>query len=96
MTLGAEDQEALAALEFRIRTVLPEEYQDCYEDVLPVSMGSAGLKYGADGKVAWNEMWATFCDEPTTRRLDSAQASGRAAWMWRTGSSANSGPARSG
>jgi sirohydrochlorin cobaltochelatase len=62
MTLGVEDQEALAALEFRIRTVLPEEYQDCYEEVQPVSMGSAGLKYGADGKVAWNGMWATFCD----------------------------------
>jgi sirohydrochlorin cobaltochelatase len=62
MTLSVEDQEALAALEFRIRTVLPEEYQDCYEEVRPVSMGSAGLKYGADGQVAWNEMWATFCD----------------------------------
>ena len=62
MTLGVEDQEALAALEFRLRTVLPEEYQDCYEEVQPVSMGSAGLKYGSDGKVAWNEMWATFCD----------------------------------
>ncbi len=62
MTLGVEDQEALAALEFRIRTVLPEEYQDCYDEVQPVSMGSAGLKYGADGKVAWNEIWATFCD----------------------------------
>ena len=42
--------------------MLPEEYQDCYEEVLPVSMGSAGLKYGGDGQVAWNEMWATFCD----------------------------------
>ena len=62
MTLGVDDQEALAALEFRLRTVLPEEYQDCYEEVQPVSMGSAGLKYGSDGKVAWNEMWATFCD----------------------------------
>ena len=62
MTLGVEDQEALAALEFRLRTVLPEEYQDCYEEVEPVPMGSAGLKYGSDGKVAWNEMWATFCD----------------------------------
>ena len=62
MTLGVDDQEALAALEFRLRTILPEEYQDCYEDVQPVSMGSAGLKYGADGNVAWNEMWATFCD----------------------------------
>jgi sirohydrochlorin cobaltochelatase len=62
MTLGVEDQEALAALESRLRTVLPEEYQDCYDEVLPVSMGSAGLKYGGDGKIAWNEMWATFCD----------------------------------
>jgi hypothetical protein len=25
-------------------------------------MGSAGLKYGEDGLVAWNEMWASFCD----------------------------------
>lgn len=62
MTLGVEDQEALTALEFRLRAILPEEYQDCYDEVQPVSMGSAGLKYGADGKVAWNEMWATFCD----------------------------------
>ena len=25
-------------------------------------MGSAAVKYGSDGKPAWNEMWATFCD----------------------------------
>ena len=25
-------------------------------------MGSAGLKYDADGKVAWNEIWGSFCD----------------------------------
>jgi sirohydrochlorin cobaltochelatase len=25
-------------------------------------MGSAPVKYGADGTVAWDEMWATFCD----------------------------------
>jgi sirohydrochlorin cobaltochelatase len=53
---------AMEGLEARLRTILPEEYQDCYEDVQPVSMGSAGLKYGTDGKVAWNEMWETFCD----------------------------------
>jgi hypothetical protein len=52
----------LDPLEHRLRAILPEEYQDSYEDVQPVSMGSAGLKFGADGKVAWNEMWATFCD----------------------------------
>ena len=62
MTMTVEDRRALEALEVRLRAILPEEYQDAYEDVQPVSMGSAGLKYGADGKVAWNEIWATFCD----------------------------------
>jgi sirohydrochlorin cobaltochelatase len=62
MPMSLEDHAALRALEARIRTILPEQYQDCYEDVQPVSMGSAALKYGSDGKVAWNEMWATFCD----------------------------------
>ena len=58
MTMTVEDRRALEALEVRLRAILPEEYQDAYEDVQPVSMGSAGLKYGADGKVAWNEIWA--------------------------------------
>lgn len=49
-------------LDARLKTLLPEEYQQCYEDVEPVSMGSAGLKYGSDGKVAWNEIWGSFCD----------------------------------
>jgi len=53
---------ALAALDGRLKTMLPEQYQDSYEDVQPKSMGSAALKRGDDGKVAWNEMWATFCD----------------------------------
>jgi sirohydrochlorin cobaltochelatase len=52
----------LDPLEARLRAILPEEYQDTYEEVQPVSMGSAGLRFGADGKVAWNEMWAGFCD----------------------------------
>jgi hypothetical protein len=42
--------------------MLPEEYQDSYEDVQPVSMGSAGLKFDAAGQVAWNEIWGSFCD----------------------------------
>jgi hypothetical protein len=56
------DQQTLEELERRLKTLLPETYQDRYDEVQPVSMGSAGLKYGLDGKVAWNEMWATFCD----------------------------------
>jgi sirohydrochlorin cobaltochelatase len=52
----------LAELERRLKLILPEEYQDSYEDVQPVSMGSASVKYDQDGNVAWDEMWATFCD----------------------------------
>jgi len=60
--MSVEDKQALKALEVRLRTILPPQYQDCYEDVQPVSMGSAGLKYGTDGRVAWNEIWGSFCD----------------------------------
>lgn len=62
MAMSWEDRGRLGALKDRLRTILPEEYQDCYEDVQPVSMGSAGLKYGSDGKVAWSDIWVTFCD----------------------------------
>lgn len=60
--MSRQDQADFEALEARLRTILPEEYQDCYEDIEPVSMGSAGLKYASDGQVAWNEIWSTFCD----------------------------------
>jgi hypothetical protein len=60
--MSLEDPGTLDALEARLRTILPEQYQDCYEDVQPVSMGSASLKYTNDGKVAWNDIWQTFCD----------------------------------
>ncbi|SFS07293.1 hypothetical protein SAMN05421771_1317 [Granulicella pectinivorans] len=56
------DEVTLAVLEARLRTILPPEYQETYEEVQPVSMGSAGLVYGSDGRVAWNEMWKSFCD----------------------------------
>src|SRR5262245_46491521 len=62
MTMSVDDRRALEILEDRIRILLPEEYQDSYEDLQPISMGSAELKYDADGKVAWNEMWGSFCD----------------------------------
>jgi hypothetical protein len=53
---------ALEALEVRLNTILPEEYQGAYEDVQPTPMGSAGLQFDADGRVAWNEIWDSFCD----------------------------------
>lgn len=53
---------SIAVLDARVKTLLPQEYQDSYEQMQPVPMRSAGLKFGADGKVAWNEMWGSFCD----------------------------------
>jgi sirohydrochlorin cobaltochelatase len=49
-------------LEARIRTLLPEDYHDTYEQMRPVPMKSAPLKFDEDGDVAWNEMWGSFCD----------------------------------
>jgi len=49
-------------LDLRLRTLLPQQYQDRYEAMQPVSMGTAPLKYGIDGKVAWREIWGSFCD----------------------------------
>jgi hypothetical protein len=62
MSITLEDVLALEALETRLRLILPEQYRDSYEDVVPVSMGSAGLKYDADGRVAWDQIWGSFCD----------------------------------
>ncbi len=62
MALSDDDLQTFEAARARLRALLPEDYQDTYQDVQPVSMGSAGLKFAADGQVAWNEMWATFCD----------------------------------
>jgi sirohydrochlorin cobaltochelatase len=53
---------ALDKLDARLRILLPEQYQESYESVQPVSMRSAGLKFAPDGTVAWDEMWQTFCD----------------------------------
>ena len=58
----AEDTAALEALDRRVRILLPDLYQDRYEEVQPLSMGSAGLKFGADGQVAWDQIWGSFCD----------------------------------
>ena len=62
MAITLEQKTSLEALELRVRAILPEKYEDCFEDVKPVSMGSAGLKYNAEGKVAWDRMWGSFCD----------------------------------
>ena len=55
-------RQAFDILESRIKTLLPELYQDSYESLQPVPMRSAGLKFAPDGRVAWDEMWGSFCD----------------------------------
>jgi len=71
--VNGDSQIALADLESRLRAMLPEEYQDCYDDVQPVSMGSAGLKYDRDGRVGLAD-FATFSEDflthPATLRSD--------------------------
>ena len=62
MTLSMDDKIALAVVESRIDAILPETYQDCYEEVQPAPMGSAPLRFDRDGRVAWNDMWTSFCD----------------------------------
>lgn len=52
----------LEQLDRRLKTLLPEAYRESYEAVEPTPMGSAGLKYDANGQVAWNEIWGSFCD----------------------------------
>src|ERR1700761_6528514 len=62
MTSTPDTHDEYNLLEARLKTLLPAKYQESYEDVQPVSMGSAGLKYRKDGRVAWNEIWGSFCD----------------------------------
>ena len=59
--VSSEDRAALAQLEVRLNTLLPEEYRGAV-DVQPTPMGSAAVRYDADGRVAWDEMWGSFCD----------------------------------
>lgn len=57
-----ELEAGLSSLDAKIRELLPPRYQHCYQSVPPVSMGSAKLKVGDDGRVAWGEIWTSYCD----------------------------------
>jgi sirohydrochlorin cobaltochelatase len=57
-----EARNAQEQLDARLKTLLPPEYRESYEDMQPVPMGSAGMRYQVDGKVAWDAMWGSFCD----------------------------------
>ena len=62
MPIVDEDRRIFEELELRLKTLLPEEYRDRYDDGQPVSMGSAGVRYGADGRIAWDRLWGSCCD----------------------------------
>ena len=62
MKTERNDRSALEKLDARLKTLLPEEYRDSYEEMQPKPMGSAALKYDGEGLVAWDEMWGSFCD----------------------------------
>lgn len=62
MKAEANNRSSLETLDARLKTLLPEEYRDSYEEMQPKPMGSAPLKYDAAGQVAWDEIWGSFCD----------------------------------
>jgi sirohydrochlorin cobaltochelatase len=50
----------LAALEARIAALLPERYRGAM--VSPAPMAAADLARDADGRVAWDRTWQSFCE----------------------------------
>jgi sirohydrochlorin cobaltochelatase len=60
--MTAEEEAELGELDRKINEMLPPQYQGRYQEVSTTSMGSAALRFGPDGKVAWDEMWTSFCD----------------------------------
>jgi sirohydrochlorin cobaltochelatase len=59
---AAQEEAQLDELDRKINEMLPPQYQDRYDQVRPTSMGTAALRFAPDGKVAWDEMWTSFCD----------------------------------
>ena len=57
-----EEEFELQEMERRINALLPSEYQGRYESVSPQSMGTAALKFDSEGRVAWDQIWTSFCD----------------------------------
>ncbi len=62
VAISMDDKLSLAIVESRIDAILPETYQDNDEEIQPTPMRSAPLRFDRDGRVAWNDMWSSFCD----------------------------------
>jgi hypothetical protein len=51
-----------ATIDARLRILLPPEFHETYRTLEARPMGGTGLKYDADGRVAWDRIWQSFCD----------------------------------
>ncbi len=60
--ISPEEVADLMSLEARINALLPPQYQLGFDSVNLSSMGSAVLNFASDGRVAWGEIWTSFCD----------------------------------
>ena len=54
--------DALVRLDQRLAVLLPPLYRERYQDLAPTPMRSAAFVFDADGRVAWDRMWQSFCD----------------------------------
>ncbi len=57
-----ETQLGLIELDREVDSMLPSEYRGRTDEVNPQSMGSASVYSDQFGKVAWDDIWTSFCD----------------------------------
>lgn len=62
MILQGSPADALARLDQRLAVLLPPLYRERYQEMTPAPMRAAGFVHDADGRVAWDRMWGSFCD----------------------------------
>jgi hypothetical protein len=49
-------------LQSRMNHLLPSEYRGRADETSPTSMGSASLRFDANGQIPWDLIWTSFCD----------------------------------
>ena len=52
----------IETLQQRLHKLIPDQYQVREAAVSFAPMRSAGLRFNADGAVAWDKIWSSFCD----------------------------------
>jgi hypothetical protein len=61
-SVRVDSTDGLIDLRKRMNELLPTEYRGLAETVSPNSMGSASLRFDAEGRVPWDQIWTSFCD----------------------------------